>query len=189
MTTVPADDAPLGLEKGTVRLLPWQPAWALLFAAERDRLHAVLGGNVLDIQHVGSTSIPGMPAKPIIDIGIAVASFEAAVVCIEPIVALGYEYRGENGIPRRHYFVRGEPRLFHLHMNEIHGRDWQEQLRFRDALIADPRLAAEYAALKLDLARRFPRDRDAYLDGKAPFIRRLLDSSGPPPPAAPLSAR
>lgn len=181
--------SPLGLENDAVRLLPWQPAWAEIFAAERARLLGALGDSVLDIQHVGSTSIPGMPAKPIIDIGIAVQDFDAAVVCVAPIVALGYEYRGENGIPRRHYFVRGAPRLFHVHMNEIHGRDWQEQLRFRDTLIADPALAAEYAALKQELARRFPHERGAYLEGKAPFIRRVLGLPADPSPAAAGTAR
>lgn len=101
-----------------------------------ERLRAVLGGFVLDIQHVGSTSIPGIPAKPILDIAVAVANFEEASRCLAPIEALGYTYRGEASIPRRHYFVKGaaDNRTHHLHMNEIQSDDWQQQIAFRDIL-------------------------------------------------------
>ncbi|MCJ7551153.1 MAG: GrpB family protein, partial [Anaerolineae bacterium] len=112
----------IGLERGVVRLAPYTTEWQRCFEAEKERLQAVIGQYVLDIQHVGSTSIPGMIAKPIIDIGIAVTSFEEARVCIQPIQQLGYEYRGELKIPRRHYFVKGDPRTHHLHMNEIDSR-------------------------------------------------------------------
>lgn len=164
----------IGLERGVVRLAPYAPEWQRCFEAEKTRLQAAIGQYVLDIQHVGSTSIPGMIAKPIIDIGIAVTSFEEARVCIQPIELLGYEYRGDLKIPRRHYFVKGDPRTYHLHMNEIDSRDWENHVLFRDTLIQHPHLAAEYAVLKADLAQRHPTDRDAYLDGKAPFIERVL---------------
>ncbi|MCJ7736817.1 MAG: GrpB family protein, partial [Anaerolineae bacterium] len=91
-----------------------------------------------------------------------------------PIEQLGYEYRGELKIPRRHYFVKGDPRTHHLHMNEMGSRDWENQVLFRDALTHHPQLAEEYAVLKADLAQRHPTDRGAYLDGKAPFIERVL---------------
>jgi GrpB-like predicted nucleotidyltransferase (UPF0157 family) len=115
-----------------------------------------------------------MIAKPIIDIGIAVTSFEGASVCVRPVEQLGYEYRGEHGIPRRHYFVKGYPTTHHVHMNEIESRDWQNQVLFRDYLIQHPGLAEEYAALKAELAQLYPTDRDAYTDGKAQFIERVL---------------
>jgi GrpB-like predicted nucleotidyltransferase (UPF0157 family) len=165
----------IGLERGVVKLAPYTVEWRRCFEEEKVLLQAVIGQHVLDIQHVGSTSIPGMIAKPIIDIGVAVESFEEAKVCIQPIEQLGYEYRGERGIPRRHYFAKGDPRTHHLHMNEIDSRDWENQVLFRDHLIQHPHLAEEYAALKVDLARRYPTDRDAYLDGKAPFIERALE--------------
>jgi len=162
----------IGLAGGAVRLAPYTPEWQRCFEAEKVRLQAAVGQYVLDIQHVGSTSIPGMIAKPII--GIAVSSFEEACVCIQPIQQLGYEYRGELGIPRRHYFVKGDPRTHHIHINEIGSCDWENQVLFRDTLIQHPRLAEEYAALKTDLAQRYPTERGAYLDGKAPFIERVL---------------
>jgi GrpB-like predicted nucleotidyltransferase (UPF0157 family) len=164
----------IGLEKGTVRLIPYTGEWKRLFEEEKIRLQAVVGKYVLDIQHVGSTSIPGMAAKPIIDIAIAVKNFEEASVCIVPIEQLGYEYKGELGIPRRHYFAKGDPRTYHIHMFEIGSQDWVDQLLFRDYLIRHPQSAQEYANLKIALARRFPQDREAYLEGKAPFIQHIL---------------
>ena len=168
----------IGLERDTVRLVPYQAGWARLYEAEKARLHAAVGEHVLDIQHVGSTAIPGGVAKPILDIAVAVHSFEAACVCVPPIEALGHEYKGENGIPRRHYFVRRDPdtgqTLVHLHVNELGGPDWENHVLFRDYLLAHPAAAAEYTALKRDLAAQFPDDRAAYTDAKAPFIQHIL---------------
>ncbi len=164
----------IGLERGVVKLAPYTAEWKQLFEEEKARLQAAIGPYVLDIQHVGSTSIPGMVAKPILDIGVAVTSFEGARVCVGPIEQLGYEYRGEHGIPRRHFFAKGNPRTHHLHMNEIGGREWENQVLFRDYLIQHPGLAREYATLKEELAQRYPADREAYLSGKEPFIERVL---------------
>lgn len=169
----------IGLEKGVVKLAPYTAEWRRLFEEEKVLLQATIGPHVLDIQHVGSTAIPGMIAKPIIDIGIAVTSFEKASVCIQPIEQLGYDYRGEVGIPRRHYFVKGDPTTHHLHMHELDSCDWQNQVLFRDYLIQRAGLAEEYAALKAQLAQRYSTDREAYLDGKAPFIERVLRLARP----------
>ena len=166
--------AVIGLERGIVRLAPYTTDWQRLFEQEKARIQTAIGHWTLDIQHVGSTSIPGIVAKPILDIGVAVEDFEEANVCIEPLEQLGYEYHGENGIPRRHFFVMGDPRTHHLHVNEIHSRDWENQVFFRDYLILHSESAEEYTALKLSLAERFPTDRDAYLEGKASFIERVL---------------
>jgi GrpB-like predicted nucleotidyltransferase (UPF0157 family) len=168
----------IGLERGIVKVAPYTAEWERLFEEEKALLQAAIGRYVLDIQHVGSTAIPGIVAKPIIDIAIAVANFEEASVCIEPVERLGYEYRGENGIPRRHYFVKGDPRTYHIHMNELGSRDWQKLVRFRDYLVQHPDLAEAYAALKTELAGRYPTDREAYQEGKAPFIERVLGEAG-----------
>lgn len=164
----------LGLEPGLVKLAPYQAEWPRLFEAEKKELQGAIGQYVLDIQHVGSTSIPGIPAKPILDIGIAVSNFEEATICIAPLEQLGYVYRGENGIPRRHYFRKGAPRTHHLHMNEITSPDWENQILFRDYLRQHPQVAQEYAALKTRLARQYDRDREQYLIEKAPFIEEVL---------------
>ena len=164
----------IGLEKGIVKLSPYTDDWKLLFEVEKVKLLTAVGAYILDIQHVGSTAIPGMMAKPIIDIAIAVFDFEEAKVCIQPIEALGYEYKGEFGIPHRHYFVKGDPRIFHIHMSEINDLQWKNLLLFRDYLCEHPNIATEYAELELQLACKYPQDRTAYLDGKAPFIQRAL---------------
>jgi GrpB-like predicted nucleotidyltransferase (UPF0157 family) len=164
----------IGLEPGVVKLYPYNDEWPRLFQQEKQRLHLAIGHYVLDIQHVGSTSIPGLPAKPIIDIAIAVKDFEEAIICISPIEQLGYVYRGEHGIPRRHYFRKGELRTHHLHLNEIEGDDWKNQILFRDYLRQHPAARQAYAELKTDLARRYARDRERYLREKAPFIEEVI---------------
>ena len=164
----------IGLERGVVRLVPYATEWVQQFELEKSALQQVLAAYILDIQHVGSTAIPGMLAKPIIDIAIAVTDFDKSRVCIPLMEGLGYEYRAEQGIPRRHMFARGNPRTFHVHMLEIESLEWQNHLLFRDYLCQHPDDAKEYAQLKLQLATKYPQDRVAYTDGKAPFIQRML---------------
>jgi len=164
----------IGLERGVVKLVPYTAEWKRFFELEKTSLLAVLSPYVLDIQHAGSTSIPGMLAKPIVDIAIAVADFDEARVCVPLIEGLGYEYRGELGIPRRHYFHKGDPRTFHIHMLERDSLEWENHLLFRDYLCQHPQAAKEYAELKLRLALKYPRDREAYLDGKAAFIQQVI---------------
>jgi GrpB-like predicted nucleotidyltransferase (UPF0157 family) len=168
----------IGLERDTIRLEPHNPEWALLYERERARLGAALGDHVLDLQHVGSTAIPGIWAKPILDSAAAVAAYEAAAVCIAPLEALGYTYRGENGIPRRRYFVQrtpdGETTLVHLHMLEVHSAEWENHLLFRDYLRAHTVDAQAYQALKEGLMARYPHDRGAYTEGKEAFVARIL---------------
>jgi GrpB-like predicted nucleotidyltransferase (UPF0157 family) len=164
----------LGLPSGQIHLSPYELEWQILFLQERNRLQASIGGYVLDIQHIGSTSISGMPAKPILDIAIAVTNFEEAVRCIMPMTKLGYTYKGENGISRRHYFVRGVPRTHHVHMLEIESEEWRSHLLFRDYLIKYPETAREYGRVKQQLAKQFANDREAYQAGKDNFIKAAL---------------
>jgi len=165
----------IGLERGVVRLVPYDEDWKHAFEEEKQRLQAVIGDYVLDIQHIGSTAISGGVAKPIIDIAIAVESFEDAFVCVEPIEQIGYEHMGEYGIARRHYFVKRNPHTtHHVHMYEPGHCDWQDQLLFRDYLLAHPEMVDEYTALKLHLAEQYPLDREAYTNGKESFIRHVL---------------
>ena len=109
-----------------------------------------------------------------LDIAIAVRDFERARVCIEPLAGIGYEYRGENGIPRRHFFRKGAPRSHHIHMFEKTSSDWKEIVLFRDRLRSDRGLADDYMKLKRDLAHRFPKDRESYQAGKGEFIEAVV---------------
>ncbi|MBN1309785.1 MAG: GrpB family protein [Anaerolineae bacterium] len=165
----------IGLEKGVVRLVPYNDEWKRFFEEEKAHLQAVVGNYVLDIQHVGSTSIPGGMAKPIIDIAIAVASFEEAFVCVEPLEQIEYEYMGEHGIARRHYFVKRNPHTtHHVHINELDSRSWKDHILFRDYLLEHPKTVDEYTAVKLKLAEQFPFDREAYTNRKGSFIEHTL---------------
>jgi len=164
----------IGLEKGIVRLVPYNAGWAQVYEDERARIEAAIGVYVLDIQQVGSTSIPGLAAKPIIDIAVGVADFEEARVCIAPMEALGYTYHGEHGIPGRHYFTRGDPTLYHVHVHETTSRAWGNLVIFRDYLLVHPEEAQAYLELKQRLAEQHRHDRYAYTEGKAAFIERIL---------------
>jgi GrpB-like predicted nucleotidyltransferase (UPF0157 family) len=167
-------EALIGLGKGVVRLAPYETGWTELYAVERARIEAVIGPHILNVQHVGSTSIPGIAAKPIFDIAVGVADFEAARVCIAPLEVLGYDYHGENGIPRRHFFTRGSPTQYHTHMHEVTSRAWGNLVLFRDYLLRYPEEAQAYLALKQRLAKQYRHDRRAYTEGKAVFIERIL---------------
>lgn len=167
----------LGLENNTVRLTDYQPDWEKAFSEEQVRLRETLGDAPLDIQHIGSTAVPGLCAKPILNIGVAVRDFDEAFATIRPLECLGYIFRGEKGILLRHYFVKGPPerRTHHLHMLEESSLEWRNHLRFRDHLRAHPEALTQYQALKTRLAEQFPKDRNAYTEGKHAFIRAILN--------------
>jgi GrpB-like predicted nucleotidyltransferase (UPF0157 family) len=166
----------LGLEKGLVKLLPHDERWHDLFAEEKARLLEAVGEMVEAVEHVGSTSVCGIAAKPILDIAAAVKDRAAGEKCVAPLEGIGYTYRGENGIAGRFYFVKGaaERRTHHLHLYAADNTELKNHLFFRDYLRRNPSIAAEYDGLKKDLAAKYPGDRDAYLDGKAAFVEKIL---------------
>ena len=166
----------LGLRRGAVRLVPYTPAWATLFRSERTRLQAALGADALDIQHIGSTAVPGLAAKPILDLGVAVAAEAAVAACVPRLAALGYTYREYRGSDQGHFFDQGsEEHLTHyLHMLPIGEPAWSNYLRFRDYLIAHPAVRDAYMQLKQDLAARYAEDRAAYTAAKATFVQHIL---------------
>jgi len=132
----------------------------------------------LTVEHIGSTAVPGLGAKPIIDILVGAPSLAHIEACIPALRDYGYRYvpEFEKALPQRRYFTRtdGHPGNFHVHA-VVQGSDfWRTHLAFRDALRADPALAADYWKLKQRLAARFPDDRAAYTDGKSDFIRGVL---------------
>ncbi len=165
-----------GLERGKVKVADYDPAWPKKYAAEAEQLRDSLGNLVADIQHIGSTAVPGLAAKPIIDIAVAVADIQAVDALVGPLEALGYEYRGLlAGIEGHHFFRRGNPREFFLHVFEAGGDFWRRRIAFRDYLIAHPDVAAEYATLKERLAREYADDRSSYTAEKKAFIGRVTD--------------
>lgn len=168
----------LGLPKGTVKLEPHSELWHQLFAEEHARLRKAIGNYVVAIEHIGSTAICRIAAKPIIDIAISVEKIADGESCVEPLENIGYEYRGEHGINGRFYFVKGEPRTHHVHMVLAGSDFWRSHLLFRDYLRENPATAKEYENLKLKLARECVNDRDAYQRRKSDFIENVLKIAG-----------
>jgi GrpB-like predicted nucleotidyltransferase (UPF0157 family) len=171
----------LGLRHGAVRLVPWSPEWRRLFALERARLASALGPLALGIEHVGSTAVPGLVAKPSLDIAVGVAALRADAPWRGPLEALGYDYAARAGVEGSHVFGLGRERTHLVHVVALGGPIWRDLVLLRDALRGDPALCRDYAALKERLAGQHPEDRAAYTAAKGEFIRRALDAHVPRP--------
>ncbi len=167
-------DSSLGLGPGEVRVVPYDLRWPELFVAEAARLREALKPHELRLEHTGSTAVPGLAAKPVLDILAGYPDSTALPELVQRLQGAGYVYRGPQGIPEREFFRRGEPRSYHLHLTQLGRQFWHDHLTFRDRLRADPRLRAEYAALKLRLSVEHPNDREQYIDGKTAFVRAVL---------------
>lgn len=156
-----------------MEVVEYDPAWPERFRALADRAASKLGDVALAIEHVGSTSVPGLDAKPVVDLDVVVRP-EDVERAIEQLAALGYVHRGELGIPGRHAFrpPPGEPR-HHLYLCVTGSDGLRDHLHFRDHLRAHPDAAAEYAALKRRLAQQHRGDREAYQRAKSAFIDSL----------------
>jgi GrpB-like predicted nucleotidyltransferase (UPF0157 family) len=159
-----------------VELTPYSPLWPAIFDLERRRLLEIFDHAVV-VEHIGSTAVPGLGAKPIIDLMLGspdLAQVEARIPALE---AEGYRYvkEFEKSIPDRRYFTKMDvpPGQFHLHAVVLGSGFWKRHLAFRDVLRADPALAAKYWRLKHHLAAQLP-DRAAYADAKSEFIRKAL---------------
>lgn len=163
----------LGLEASAVRLRGSSARWRELYEEEATRIRAVLGNLIVDIQHFGSTSIPGVKAKPIIDILVGVARLADGEQCIPLLESIGYEYVPETGIPGDFTFGKRARRTHLVHVVEFGSINWRGNLKFRDALRADPALAVIYERLKLSLSEQF-QDRASYTAGKSEFILEVV---------------
>jgi GrpB-like predicted nucleotidyltransferase (UPF0157 family) len=160
-------------------VVPYNPAWPAMFQQEADKLSAVFGQACLAIHHIGSTAIPGMRAKPIIDIMPVVPNLEQLETLTPAMIQLGYEPKGENGIPGRRYFVKGadDHRTHHVHTYEPDNPEVIRHLSFRDYLIAHPEAAEQYASLKETLAQEYSHDIFGYMAGKDDFIKETLQKA------------
>ncbi len=165
----------IGLKRGTVKLVPHDPEWAGLFQAEKAQILGALGDLVLDIQHVGSTAIPTISAKPIIDVAVLVKSIEEACKRVGTIEALGYQKKQENN-PERLFFTKGpeEMRIVYLHIGDRGTNYVQDMIAFRDYLIQNPGQAKKYMELKSRLAGKYAGDREPYTAAKESFVRDVL---------------
>jgi GrpB-like predicted nucleotidyltransferase (UPF0157 family) len=158
-----------------ITTVDYDPQWAGNFEVEKARLTEALGDVAARIEHIGSTAVSGLAAKPIIDIDIYVRAIEPITLYREPLEALGYVFEFDPEAPRLHFFgyPAQRPRLFHVHVAELGGQHMESDLAVRDFLRTHPDVAAEYARLKRALTAQHPEDRDAYIAGKAQFMSEL----------------
>ncbi|MGD2176345.1 MAG: GrpB family protein [Anaerolineae bacterium] len=149
--------------------------WSDLFQEEANGLGAILGQEVVAIHHIGSTAIPGIYAKPIIDILVEVQDIERIDTFNRDMIERGYVPKGEFGIRGRRFFIKGteESRTHHVHVFQTGNPEFERHLEFRDYLRAHPEEAQAYSRLKQELARRFPHDIDSYTAGKDDLINKL----------------
>lgn len=159
-----------------VEVVPHDPRWRDSFEAEAKDIAAALGENLVAIHHIGSTAIPGIHAKPIVDLLVEVREVAELDARSPAMASLGYQAMGEYGIPGRRYFRKANQegtRTHHVHAFAAGSGEVQRHLAFRDYLIAHPADAQAYGELKRKLAADHPRDIDGYMDGKEAFIQEM----------------
>ncbi len=173
--------SPLGLKRGSVLLEKHNPIWYEIFEAEKLALRQVLGDKFIAAEHVGSTAIPGIKAKPILDLMIAIQNLDDWEWIQEPLSKLGYEFRRDSRKEQGHIlFVKGpeENRTHYLKVAELDSDFWTEHILFRDYLLHNPKYIAEYQSIKEQLLDEHKGNREPYTKGKEKFIRKILDLSG-----------
>lgn len=172
----------LGLKPGTVKLFPHNKKWAELFEQEKKILKKTFGDLIIAIEHIGSTAIPGIPAKPIIDMNIGVKSLAVACGMKGVFEKLGYEYRPyipgvhKRELKRQKLYAKGSEakRTHHAHVTVYRSNYWNNDVLFRDYLRKNPARAKQYASLKRKLAQQYGSDRRTYGKNKERFIDETL---------------
>jgi GrpB-like predicted nucleotidyltransferase (UPF0157 family) len=161
--------------KPSIVVTQYDPAWPRLFEVLRGRLVDALGELAVAVEHVGSTSVPGLAAKPVVDIDAVVPSAEHVPLAVERLERAGYRHEGDFGISGREAFESpaGAPE-HHLYVLPVDSEELRRHLAFRDHLRANPEAAMAYAALKWEAVRRFGGDRRAYTEAKENFVERVL---------------
>jgi GrpB-like predicted nucleotidyltransferase (UPF0157 family) len=168
----------IGLRQGIVQLSPYDDSWPAEFTKEAELLRGVFG-NDIEIEHVGSTAIPGLIAKPLIDIQVGIKHLADARGFIPRLVALGYHYMPERDKPDEVFLPKGpvELRTHYLHIVEIGSVRWKHTLLFRDYLRAHNDVRHEYARLKQELAQLYGDYRPAYTEAKTVFVASVIDKA------------
>lgn len=164
----------LGLKRNVVRLQDYTSLWIELYREEEERIRAAIGHLIIDLQHIGSTAIPGIRAKPILDMMAGVARLKEALMCRAPLEALGYDYAEHAEVANDYVFGKGVARTHLLHVVEYESAEWTNHLRFRDRLRNDWALAQEYERLKVELSLKFSENRAEYTSAKSEFICKVI---------------
>ncbi len=167
---------PLGTQGGHVEIVEYRPEWPLAFERESAAIREACGPWVVEVHHIGSTSVPGLAAKPVLDMLPVAGDPADALKAIPRMTALGYRYRGENGIPGRLYFEKAVDgrTVAHVHMFPLGHPGIRTHLAFRNYLRARPGAARDYERLKRKLAAKHRNDREAYTGAKAAFIEDIV---------------
>lgn len=163
-----------------VELVPHDPSWPALFQEIADRVRVLCGDRIVGVHHIGSTSVPGLAAKPLIDLLPVLRTHADGEACADILEPQGFFYFADYGIPGRHFFRQREPQNINMHMFAPDSIEIERHLVFRDALREDAALRDTYQALKFDLAKRFPNDVDSYAKSKSDFIEKVLRDHGAP---------
>ncbi len=163
----------------SVEVVAYDPNWPARAAEECQLLASRLGDVLNVVEHVGSTAVPGLPAKPTLDLLAGTNSIAAVLERVNELEELGYEHRRGSFVttPDHLFFrkVRNRRRTHHLHIVDMNAAAFQEYLWFRDFLVANPEAAQEYAAFKLQLAAEYADDRTRYVEKKSEFVERVMD--------------
>ena len=171
----------LGLQRGTVQLEPYNPEWQELFESGKSALQKVFGDKFIAAEHIGSTAIPDLKAKPILDLMLAIPDLNDWEWVKEPLAKLGYEFRRDFRKEQGHIlFVKGpeENRTHYLKITEPNSDFWNEHILFRDYLINNPQYREEYQNLKEKLFDAHAGNREPYTKGKEDFVRKILRLAG-----------
>ncbi|MGP4108538.1 GrpB family protein [Virgibacillus sp. L01] len=161
-----------------VEVTPYNDQWPLMFKEEAEKLSTIFGQEVLEIHHIGSTSIQGLEAKPVIDIMPVVKNISVVDSCNRSMESIGYEAMGEYGIAGRRYFQKGgDNRTHHIHVFESGSRHIDRHLAFRDYLRAHQYVAKDYGTLKRNLMEQYPYDMESYIKGKEAFVMKTEKSA------------
>lgn len=161
-----------------VEVSSYREKWTFNFAEEAEKLKLIFGDVVVAIHHIGSTSVPGLKAKPIIDIMPVVQDIGILDHYNQAMRNIGYEPKGENGIPGRRYFQKGgDNRTHHVHFYEVGNIEIKRHLAFRDYLKSHPEAMKRYGELKERLAQQFPYDVDSYIKGKELLVNEIEEKA------------
>jgi len=164
-------------EKSNVRIIEvveYNLDWEVEFIKESKSIYDIMGKEILKIHHIGSTSIPGIVAKPIIDILVEVRNIENIDLYNESLENRGYIAKGEYGIENRRFFLKGVyNRTHHIHVFETGNSEIKRHTNFRDYMIEHPEDAKQYGELKKELATKFKYDNEGYCNGKDTFIKKI----------------
>jgi len=168
----------IGLKRGIVKLVPYNKEWADIFEQERKLLNKILGDDT-KIEHVGSTSIPGIESKPIIDIVLGYSDGNQKEKIYDLLKSAGYEDMGEKGRIEHRFFAKGsnDNRTHYIHVVKINSAGWNEYILFRDFLLKDERARNDYNKLKKELAEKYKDIREKYTEAKTKFINDILNKA------------